>query len=97
MSAMTDEQSLEACLEAVGGMVANVTFTEQEAQAIANAALKWWVVLSLGAEWEEAIGDDYDFSEKQGILTDIIRKAGKEIHVNIDRGKLAAAWKGDQQ
>ena len=95
MSTMTDEQSFKSCLKAVGEMVADVTFTEQEAQAIAHAALSWWVVFSIGAEREEASGDGCDLSETRDILSNIIGKAGKEINVSIDRGKLAAAAKGD--
>lgn len=97
MSARPDGESLEACLKAVGEMVADVTFTEQEAQAIAHAALNWWVMFSIGAEREEASGDGCDLSETRDILTNIIGKAGKEINVSINGGKLAAAWKGDAQ
>lgn len=93
---MTDEQSMEACLNAVGEMVADVEFTEQEAQAIAKSALKWWVLFSVGAEKEKESGGGEELAEMCDLLTRVMSVAGKELNVNVDGGKLASAWKGDE-
>lgn len=93
---MSDEQSMEACLNAAGEMVADVEFTEQEAQAIARSALKWWVLFSVGAENEKKSGGGDELTEMRDLLTKIMSAAGKEINVNVDGRKLAAAWKGDE-
>lgn len=92
---MSDAQSMEACLNAVGEMVADVEFTEQEAQAIAKSALKWWVMFSVGAEKEKESGGGDELTEMRDLLEKIMSAAGKEINVNVDGGKLASAWRGD--
>lgn len=93
---MNDAQSMDSCLNAVGEMVADVEFTEQEAQAIAKSALKWWVLFSVGAEKEKERGEGSDLSDTCDVLTNIMSAAGKEINVNVDGGKLASAWRGDE-